>query len=52
MRFPDEAVNTMWSVLAAILHLGNVDFEPNVSNFLFSLKKIKKDLAMLHVMRD
>jgi len=29
MGFQEEAVDTMWRVLAAILHLGNVDFVPN-----------------------
>jgi len=29
LGFPDSAVQTMWSVLAVVLHLGNLDFVPN-----------------------
>ena len=30
LGFEEEAVNTMWKVLAAVLHLGNLDFIPEV----------------------
>lgn len=37
LGFNDESTNTIWRVLASILHLGNIDFIPKVSYFLFAI---------------
>ena len=35
LGFATEAVDTVWQVLAAILHLGNMDFVPKVNSSSF-----------------
>ena len=41
LGFNDESTNTIWRVLASILHLGNIDFIPKVSYFLFAIFSLR-----------
>ena len=47
LKFSDESVETMWTVLAAILHLGNVKFVANVSLTILKFMVFKFKLFFL-----